>query len=222
MNRISSGMVDAAAAIPGQVVGATVGSKLAGQGQKRYMDAAYPGTSAFDRLGGNAGSGAQSSGMSDAVRIADKQTRSAQKVARIQRQGAENVARITSAAPMGRLDMDRTAGTASAAAEANRARASVDRVNADLLKLGMPRARETAKFAKQLAEADVTFAQTRNLVNGFANLMKRSGSVTPEQVGDVVRGIGNMRIDEALELYKLFLNAKDISRLPAFPGTKSK
>ena len=82
-DRVKDATMDGIATVPGQVIGAHVGGKLAGRAHKGYMDAAYPGTSAFERLGGSPGNGAQA-GMSENVRIAAMNNRTQLKTAGVQ------------------------------------------------------------------------------------------------------------------------------------------
>jgi hypothetical protein len=201
MTRTSEGIKDALAEIPGAGVNAYVGGKFAGRAQKDYMDRAYPGTSAHERLRGAAGSaGGQSAGVSDQYRIARLQARNSEKIARIGADAQKYSADRTSEASRGEM---------ASKVQSNQASARFQNAQAAIQETNLPRSEESAKFAKELAEADLTYAQTRNLVNGFANFMKRSGSVTPEQIGALLRKHADVSSDRALSIYKALLEFTD-------------
>jgi len=150
--------------------------------------------------------------MSDAVRVAKIQAESAQKVATI---GAQ--------ANMGRLTSEREAGTFGAHAGQMRSTQNLNNVKAAVDKLNIPYKTELAKIAKPLADAELTYSQTRNIVNAMANLVKRSGGMSPEQMGKELQKAANWAanidyMDIAEQLSRLIDIKGKIERLPRIPG----
>jgi len=196
MQRTSEGMKDALAGIPSAAVNSYVGGRFSGMAQRSFMDKAYPGTSSHERLRGAAGSaGGQSAGVSDQYRIARLQARNSEKIARIGADAQKYSADRTSEASRGEM---------ASKVQSNEASARFQNAQAAIQESNLPRSEESAKFAKELAEADLTFAQTRNVVNAVANLARRSGLTSPKQVKEFLdKTIGSAIELDAETLYSI-------------------
>lgn len=175
------GLTDALAGIPSAAVNSYVGGRLGGMAQRHYMDKAYPGTSAHERLRGSIGSqGAAVGGVSDQYRIARLQARNSYNIARVQADAQKYSADRTSEAARGEL---------ASKIDANVAKADFDRVNAELGRLGIPNVEERAKLANELAKAELTQAQYSKLLPAIANIMGSPEGWTKEKLRGAVEQI---------------------------------
>jgi hypothetical protein len=173
--KVTDGLVDAAAQVPGQVVGATVGSRLAGRGQKNYMDAAFPGSNTFDRLGGAAGAG-QMAGMGAPERIAKINARTSKYVA--DKQAAASMYSADSHVKAAELSSEESRGRYREQAGAyrdkidwetlrDRSISGVNKAKEMLLSFGFKEAEEREKLAELFVKWDLRESEMRAISNGI-------------------------------------------------------
>lgn len=203
-NGIALNTGKAISGLPGMALNSYVGSQLQGAAQNTYMDKAYPGTSPFERLSGSPGS-VGSGGVSDAVRVAEMNTKTQKEVAKIKAKSDERVANINSAAAMGRFraelpfiadEMRGSIATDAALRQWYSQQASASQVKQLLDESTVKLSKERELRAAHFAEAELTALQAKTVLTIAANLSSSLVNSYTKTAWEVQR-----KIDEVMKPY---------------------
>lgn len=199
---IGQGVGQTLGQVGNQVLGQYLQHKLGTRFEKKRLDALFPGTNPWERLGSSAGGAAQAGAGTNKAnqdRIAEQPL----EIAKIQAASAEKVARITSEAALRQAGVsEQKAGPEIEflKARAAQARVDVDRIRAESKRIGAhtqiamieERIKQfQLKYADQMEFAKLTTEQMKNVATRMVHLMRTGSSVATGGAPPVPEGTVN-------------------------------